>query len=90
MIKEADFSEVKSSIQHRLKTKCHLFYVECLNKMVSQSLVELQRTLIGQNGVEFDFQSIEIHCSCLRHKNGNILGHFLKILGHLEKENILK
>ena len=50
MIKEAVFSEVKRSIQHRLKTKCHIFFnVACLNKMVSQPLVELKRTSLHFN-----------------------------------------
>ena len=34
------------------------FNVALLNTMVSQFLVELPRTLKGQNGIEFDFQTI--------------------------------
>ena len=52
--------------------------------MVAQPLVELQRTLKGQPGVDFDFQSI--HFSSLRRKNGGILGPFSRILGLLGKK----
>ena len=55
-----------------------------LNRMLSQLLVELPMTLKGQNGVEFDFQSIQNHFSSLRRKNGVLLCLFPQILGFLE------
>ena len=58
-----------------------VFNVAPLHRMVSQPLVELPRTLKGQNGVEFGFQSISIHFISLRRKNGSLLGHFLQIFG---------
>ena len=84
MIKKVVFAEVKSSIQHRVKTKCHIFFhVACLNRMVSQHLVELQRTLNGQNGIHFHFQ--KYIAALLAAKMPGLLGPFPQILGLLEK-----
>ena len=60
MVKEPVFSEIASSFQHGLLKNVTfvVFNVALLNTMVSQLLVELPRTLKGQSGVEFDFQSI--------------------------------
>ena len=41
---------------------------------VSQLLVELRRTLKGQNGVEFDLQSFLQHYSSRRHTHAGLLG----------------
>ena len=46
---------VNVSIQHLFRIQLHM---ALLDGAVSQLLVELPRTVKGQNGVEFDFQSI--------------------------------
>ena len=86
------FSEVTISFQHSFKTNVTfvVFNVVLLNMMVSQLLVELPRTLKGQNGVEFDFQSIYIHTSSLRRENGGLLGLFRKLLVFLKNKIFFK
>ena len=82
------FSEVTSSFQHSLENKCNnlmFFNVALLNPMVSQLLVELQRTLKGQHGLEFDIQSIWKKISSHRCKNGGLLGPFLQHFGLTNK-----
>ena len=61
LVKKAFLSELKKFNSTPSQNKMsHLlcFSVAGLNSMVSQLLVELPRTLKGQNWVEFDFQSI--------------------------------
>ena len=52
-----------------------------LDEAVSQLLVELSRTVKGQNGVEFYFQSIyQLNGSLIR-ENSGLLGLFPQFLG---------
>ena len=48
---------VKVSIQLLFRIKYHIYLV-LLDGAVSQFMVEIPRTVNGQHGVEFDFQSI--------------------------------
>ena len=50
-------ASVNVSIPHHFRIQSHI-YLAVLDGVVSQLLVELPRTVKGQNGVEFDFQSI--------------------------------
>ena len=51
-------------------------YMAFIDGTVSQLLVELSRTLKGQNRVEFDSQSILQHYGSFSHKNAGLLGVF--------------
>ena len=64
---------VNLCLQHLFRIQ---FHKALLNGAVSKLLVELPRTLKGQNGIEFDFQSISQHYSSLSRKNSCLLGLF--------------